>query len=153
MQIVLTLCIKPFQITATPCVHYPGHECTGLILTTPDFGETDGLPNAIYFSGDTVYVSELAEMRKKFHIKIALFNVGAAFVPHPDSGELIQITMCGKQAAQLFREIGAEILVPMHFESWKHFTEFGQELRASFEKGDVIDRVCWLEPGVAKRII
>ncbi|KAH7130184.1 beta-lactamase superfamily domain-containing protein [Dendryphion nanum] len=144
---------KPFQITATPCIHYPGHECTGLIITTPNFGETNGLRNAIYFSGDTIYVEELAEMRHKFHIKIALFNIGAAWVATAPDVEPIQITMCGKQASRLFREIGAEILVPMHFESWKHFTEPGHELRASFEEEGVSEHVCWLEAGITQKIV
>ncbi|KAH9860356.1 hypothetical protein J1614_011687 [Plenodomus biglobosus] len=144
---------KPFEITATPCVHYPGHECTGLIVTTPDFGQTNGLPNAIYFSGDTVYIEELAEMRRKFHIKIALFNVGAAWVATAVDAEPIQITMGGEQAAHLFRDIGAEILVPMHYESWTHFTEHGDDLRKSLEKEGVSEYVRWLEPGVTQRIV
>jgi len=152
-SIETTICGKPFQITATPCVHFPGHECTGLIITSPEFGETNGLPNAIYFSGDTVYVEELAEMRQKFHISIALFNVGAAWVAPEPGKDLIQITMCGKQAARLFREIEADILVPMHFESWKHFTEGKDGLRSAFEEAEIIDQVRWLEPGVKQKII
>ncbi|KAK0191509.1 hypothetical protein F5146DRAFT_1224235 [Armillaria mellea] len=42
---------KHFQVTGTPCRHLPGGECTGFIITAPKFGSTDGLPNAIYFSG------------------------------------------------------------------------------------------------------
>ena len=144
---------KSFQITATPCVHFPGHECTGLVVTTPDFGETNGLPNAIYFSGDTVYIKELAEMRRKFHITIALLNIGAAFVTPEPGADPLQITMCGKQAARLFRDIEADILVPMHFESWKHFTEGREALRSAFEAAGVLDYVRWLEPGVTQKII
>lgn len=143
----------PFKVTATPCVHYPGHECTGLIVSTPSFGETDGLPNAIYFSGDTVYVAELAEMRKKFHISLALFNVGAAFVPEAAGSEPLQITMGGKQAAHLFRDIGADILVPMHFESWKHFTQGKVGLREEFKEAGIMEQVRWLEPGVPQKIL
>ncbi|KAG4439434.1 hypothetical protein IFR05_005081 [Cadophora sp. M221] len=144
---------RPFKITATPCVHFPGHECTGLIVSTPEFGQTDGLPNAIYFSGDTVYVPELAEMRRKFHITIALFNIGAAFVSTGPGSEALQITMGGKQAARLFRDIGADILVPMHFESWKHFTQGKEGLRSELEAAGIIDQVRWLEPGVRQRIV
>ncbi|KAM5341492.1 hypothetical protein ACJ41O_014523 [Fusarium nematophilum] len=147
----LTIGREEFYVTGTPCVHLPGGECTGFIITSPTFGETDGLPNAIYFSGDTVYVEELAEMRGKFHISIALFNVGAAFAPMPD-GTTRQITMGGKQASRLFREIGADVLVPMHYESWGHFTEKGGKLAEVFGEEGILDRVCWLEPGVRKRI-
>ncbi|KAK0455610.1 putative Zn-dependent hydrolases of the beta-lactamase protein [Desarmillaria tabescens] len=126
-------------------------ECTGFILTAPEFGSTDGLPNAIYFSGDTVYIEELAEMCNKFHIVVAVLNLGAAKAPLPDGP--LQITMDGKQAARLFREIKADILVPMHYESWNHFTQFGKELAKVFEEEGIQDKVCWLTPGVSKKVI
>ncbi|KAL2132163.1 hypothetical protein VTI74DRAFT_4126 [Chaetomium olivicolor] len=116
---------KEFEITGVPCVHVPGDECTGFVLTTADFGQTDGLPNAIYFSGDTVYFEELVQMREKFHIS----------------------------AARLFKETGADVLVPMHYMSWKHFTQFDEELKHAFEEAGVLEKVHWAEPGVVKRII
>ncbi|KAK7424508.1 hypothetical protein QQX98_000473 [Neonectria punicea] len=104
---------KTFHITATPCQHLPGGECIGFVITTDDFGlSLDGRPNAIYFSGDTVYINELARLSDMFNITVAMFNVGAAFTALP--GNLLQITMDGKQASRLFRDIKADILVPMH---------------------------------------
>ncbi|KAF2854473.1 hypothetical protein T440DRAFT_541789 [Plenodomus tracheiphilus IPT5] len=99
---------KPFEITATPCVHYPGHECSGLIITAPDFGDTNGLPDASYLSGDSVYVQELAEVCRKFQVKIPLFNVGVAWVTTAPDAEPFEITIGGEHAARLFRDIGAE---------------------------------------------
>lgn len=55
-----------FEVTGTPCVHLPGGEVTGFIVTHPSFGRTDGKPNAIYFSGDTIYLPELARMKERF---------------------------------------------------------------------------------------
>ncbi|RMJ15233.1 hypothetical protein CDV36_005108 [Fusarium kuroshium] len=143
---------EQFSVTGVPCQHVPGNECTGFIITSPDFGETDGLPNAVYFSGDTVYFEELAEMRNKFHISIAILNVGAAMVPMPPDGTMKQITMCGKQASHLFQEIGADVLIPMHYESWGHFTENGEKLSEVFEKEGISEHVAWLQPGVQKVI-
>ncbi|KAM0426337.1 hypothetical protein ACHAPT_008378 [Fusarium lateritium] len=142
---------EQFQVTGVPCQHVPGGECTGFIITSPAFGETDGLPNAMYFSGDTIYFEELTQMRDKFHISIAIFNIGAAFAPTP-SGEPLQITMGGEQASRLFREIGADVLVPMHYESWGHFTENGEKLAEVFEKEGILGKVSWLDPGVQKKI-
>lgn len=142
---------EQLSVTGVPCQHVPGQECTGFIITSPTFGETDGLSNAIYFSGDTVYFEELTEMRNKFHISIAIFNIGAAIVAMPD-GTKKQITMCGKQASRLFREIGADVLIPMHYESWGHFTEDGEKLSESFEKEDMLEHVLWLRPGVPTQI-
>jgi L-ascorbate metabolism protein UlaG (beta-lactamase superfamily) len=142
---------KHFDVTGTPCQHLPGGECTGFVVTTTDFGTTDGLPNAIYFSGDTVYLEELAQIRQKFHISVALLNIGAAMAPLPGTEPLL-ITMNGKQAAQLFREIGADILIPMHFEAWDHFTEGKEKLAEAFQNEGLSDEVRWLEPGVAQKI-
>ncbi|RYP38031.1 hypothetical protein DL766_001213 [Monosporascus sp. MC13-8B] len=142
---------RRFQVTGTPCQHLTGGECTGFILTAVEFGETEGLPNAIYFSGDTVYLEELAEMRKSFHISMALLNVGAAMAPLGNPPPL-QITMDGKQAARLFREINADVLVPIHYESWGHFSQNGQQLAKAFEEEGIQEKVCWLVPGVSKKV-
>ncbi|KAK0656860.1 beta-lactamase superfamily domain-containing protein [Cercophora newfieldiana] len=148
----LTFGGREFAITGTPCVHLPGGEVTGFIITTPEFGETDGLPNAIYFSGDTIYLPELAQMKDKFHISVALLNIGNVLVPHPEGG-VLQITMAGEDAARLAREIEADVLVPMHFESWAHFTEGKEELRGALEREGVQEKVVWLEPGVKTRVV
>lgn len=143
---------KQFKVTGTPCQHLPGGEVTGFILESPTFGTgPEGLPNAIYVSGDTIYLEELKEMRKKFHIAVAILHLGAAYVPLPDGP--LMITMDGKQAAKLMREIGADIMVPIHYESWTHFTQFGEELVKVFKEEGVHDKVCWLTPGVPKRVI
>lgn len=65
----------------------------------------------------------------------------------------LKITMDGVEAARLFKEIGADVLVPMHFESWMHFTEGREALVAAFEKEGVMDKVFWLEPGVKMALV
>jgi L-ascorbate metabolism protein UlaG (beta-lactamase superfamily) len=141
-----------YGITATPCQHFPGGECTGFVLTSPNFGHSaDGRPNAIYFTGDTVYIDELAKIPEKFHVVAAVMNLGSAHVNIP--GGLLQITMDGKQAAHLFRTLKADYLIPMHYESWGHFTECGQDLVKVFKEEGIFDRVCWLEPGKSVKIV
>ncbi|KAK8101873.1 hypothetical protein PG999_012247 [Apiospora kogelbergensis] len=157
-SVPLTIGGRRFEVTATPCQHLPGGECNGFILTAPEFGATtsdEGVarPNAIYFSGDTVYLEELARMRERFHISIALLNIGAAAVVPPGGGDPFLITMDGRQAARLFREIEADVLVPMHFESWDHFTEGRDGLEAAFKSEGVLDKVVWLELGVPRRVL
>lgn len=143
---------KKYEITSTPCQHLPGGECTGFILTTAEFGASaDGRPNAIYFTGDTVYIDELAKIPEKFHIVAAVMNLGAAYAALPDGR--VQITMDGKQAAHLFRTIKADFLVPMHYESWGHFTQFGQDLIKVFKEEGIFDKVCWLSPGRSVKIL
>ncbi|EQB50976.1 hypothetical protein CGLO_09534 [Colletotrichum gloeosporioides Cg-14] len=146
---------KIFDITATPCDHVPGDECVGFVIRAESFGiSSDGRPNAIYFSGDTVYVPELAQLATRFHIAAALMNVGEARVqieapPAPKR----QITMGGKQASQLFRDIKSDWIIPMHFDSWDHFTQHGEDLRSEFEKEGVSEKVKWLVPGKAVRVL
>ncbi|CAE6381614.1 unnamed protein product [Rhizoctonia solani] len=143
---------KDFDITGTPCVHLPGGETTGFIVQTASFGTSpEGLPNAIYFSGDTIYLEELAQMRKKFHIALAILNLGAVIVPGPDGP--LQITLDGKSAVKLIHDIEADVVVPMHFDSWKHFTEPSTESAQVFVGAGLKDKVVWLEPGVAKQIL
>lgn len=144
---------KHFDVMGTPCQHLPGGECTGFVITSPEFGTADnGKPNGIYFSGDTVYLEELARIRDDFHVSVALFNIGAAMVVSPDMPEPMLITMDGKQAARLIREICADVMIPLHFESWDHFTEDKEKLAKVLKSEGVDDKVCWLELGIAQKI-
>ena len=140
-----------YTITATPCVHLPGGECIGFVITADHFGTTENKPNALYFSGDTVHIEELAVLREKFHIPIALFNIGKAMVPKPD-GSMLQITMDGTQAAKLARDIDADVVVPLHFEGWNHFKEGKEDLLEVLKNEGVGDRFKVLVPGVATKI-
>ncbi|KAF1313679.1 Zn-dependent hydrolases of the beta-lactamase, partial [Globisporangium splendens] len=148
---------KSFKITGTPCKHLPGGECIGFVIESPSFGTSeDGRPNAVYFSGDTVYTSDLAEgLRQRFHIKLAVVSLGGAMAPSGVPGEgPIMITMDGKQGAQLMREVGAELMAPMHFNSWGHFTEHGDALRQVLAADPEIGaRVRWLPPGVPQHLL
>ncbi|RAH71411.1 MBL fold metallo-hydrolase [Aspergillus aculeatinus CBS 121060] len=143
-----------YEITGTPCVHLPGGECTGFILHTAAFGHAaDGRPNALWVTGDTIYLEELQHMKHKYHIKLAVMNLGAARVMYPGHAEPLQITMGGSDAARLVRELGIERIVPVHYESWHHFTEFGKDLRSTFEEEGILDKVAWVVPGVKSKIL
>ncbi|PYH94361.1 putative Zn-dependent hydrolase of the beta-lactamase protein [Aspergillus ellipticus CBS 707.79] len=140
---------KRFTIIATPTLHVPGDECTGFLVTSNDadndFGHdpSTGLPNAVYFTGDT------------FHVCAAVMNLGNAHAPMteaPDSPRM-QITMGGADGARLFRALGADILVPMHYESWGHFTQFGAELRQVFEAEGISEKICWLKGGDMVKVL
>ncbi|KAH8879292.1 Metallo-hydrolase/oxidoreductase [Thozetella sp. PMI_491] len=150
--VTLRLGGRDFAITGTPCVHLPGGEVTGFILSAEEFGTTDGLPNVVYFSGDTIYLPELAQIAKKYHVTAAVLNIGKVMVALPPDNEPLQITMDGAEAAQLFRDLKADVLVPMHYESWEHFTQKGDELKKALETAGVSDKVIWLKPGEKTKI-
>ncbi|KAI3321128.1 Metallo-hydrolase/oxidoreductase [Xylariaceae sp. AK1471] len=152
---ILELGGRRFEITATPCQHLPGGECIGFLLSESSFGHNaDGKPNVIYFSGDTVYFPELSNtIRERWHVSLALLNLGGAAVPVAGEDGLLQITMDGKQAAQLAREIGADVLVPMHYKGWNHFKESTEHLKKALDEGGVADKVVWLKPGIATKVL
>ncbi|CAG8920222.1 unnamed protein product [Penicillium salamii] len=143
---------REFRITGTPCKHFPIGEVTGFILECDAFGihEESGKPNAIYFSGDTVYIDELKKIKDRVHVTAAVLNLGNATFDFPIGP--IQITMDGKQAVQLMEDLGADIMVPMHFEDWEHFTEHGQDLVKTFHEAGIMHKVCWTAPGVTKTV-
>ncbi|KAF5010387.1 hypothetical protein FDECE_3439, partial [Fusarium decemcellulare] len=61
--------------------------------------------------------------------------------------------MGGKGAVNMFRQLQADILVPVQYESWHTFTQFGTDPRKVFEEEGISDKICWLEPGQNKRVI
>ncbi|KAK9415770.1 putative Metallo-beta-lactamase domain-containing protein [Seiridium unicorne] len=128
-------------------------ECIGFAITAHELGTTGGLPNAIYFSGDTVYIKDPARIKDRFHVSVTLLNIGAAMAVPPGMTELLLITMDGKEATKIFRDLGADILIPMHFESWDHFTESKDDLVEVFRDEGISDYVHWLTPGVATKVV
>ncbi|KAG6597843.1 Zn-dependent hydrolases of the beta-lactamase [Phytophthora cinnamomi] len=106
------------------------------------------MPNVVYVSGDTVHIPELAsELPKRYHVVVALMNLGKAIAPLPTGP--VQITMDGAQGAQLTHDIGAEKMVPLHFESWKHFKESVEDVRAELAADAAVkNKVVWVVPGV-----
>uniref|UniRef100_M4B3X8 Uncharacterized protein n=1 Tax=Hyaloperonospora arabidopsidis (strain Emoy2) TaxID=559515 RepID=M4B3X8_HYAAE len=151
----VTLNGQQFKITGTPTQHWPGGECTGFILESPSFGvnDADGLPNVVYVSGDTVHIPELADrLPKKYHIVVALLNLGKAIFSVP--GGQLQITMGAEQAAKLTSDIGAEKMVPLHYESWKHFTESDDDVHSALSADAAVkDKVIWVVPGKKTTIV
>ncbi|KAJ0420263.1 putative Zn-dependent hydrolases of the beta-lactamase protein [Aspergillus carlsbadensis] len=150
--ITWTIAGKVFEVTGTPCKHLPGGECTGFVITADDFGVSpDGKPNALYISGDTVYIDELTQIAERWNVLVAVLHFGKAEVETPQGP--LQLTLDGKQGARLFRELGAEVLVPVHFDSWAHFTQRGEALRRELEDEGVGESVLWLEPGEPTRVL
>lgn len=61
----------------------------------------------------------------------------------------VQITLDAHSAIDLVREMGAEVMVPVHLDSWSHFTEHSDDLKRIVKKDRFEDKVCYLEPGHA----
>lgn len=146
--------VEDLKIEGTPCQHLPGGEVTGFLLSSPSLLGVDGdtsKPNAIYLSGDTVYLPELAKMKEEYHIKLAIVNVGDVHIA-PMGKEPVKITMDGSDVVQLCKEIDAEVVVPVHYEGWKHFSTEVEKMRTQINEG-LGAKVHWVLPGVNTRVL
>lgn len=140
---------KHFTITATFCKHWIEGETVGFMIESDSFGidTATGLPNAVWFGGDTVNAPELQHIKEKWHVVVAILNLGNAIV------EGLQITMSGHDAAILCQDLGVEYICPIHFDGWLHFTEHGEELKKSLVRESIVERVRWLKLGEAVQIV
>jgi L-ascorbate metabolism protein UlaG (beta-lactamase superfamily) len=98
-----------------------------------------------------VYIEELKQIAEKWNVLVAVLHFGKAKVSTPEGPP--KLTLDGKQGARLIRELGAEILVPVHFDSWAHFSQQGKALKKELEGEGVGESVLWLEPGKATKVL
>ncbi|MGP3638150.1 MBL fold metallo-hydrolase [Streptomyces sp. 24-1644] len=128
-------------VTGVPALHGPGArkdlepvvgEVVGFVLTG------DGLPT-LYISGDNAQLSLVREIADRFGpVDTAVLFAGAVRTPVLDRALL---TLDSAQAAEAARILGARRIVPVHFDSWAHFTEGREQLVDAFTTAGLIDRV------------
>ena len=104
----------PLRITMTPAKHWGARMFNdthrgfgGYLLDSP------GSPR-IYHSGDTAYFRGFAEIGRDLKPEIALLPIGAYF---PDSYRAVHTSP--EEALQAFLDLGAEALVPMHYNTFR----------------------------------
>ena len=132
------------RVTAVPAQHGPdGCEpitgvVIGFILTAAD------LPT-VYVSGDNASLAVVREIAERFGpVDTALLFVGAVRTGLFDGALL---TIDSEQAAEAAVILGARRVVPVHFNSWAHFTEGAEPLRDAFAAAGLTDRLTLLAPG------
>ncbi|MGV9449932.1 MBL fold metallo-hydrolase [Streptomyces sp. NPDC003635] len=130
-------------ITAVPAIHGPGPkeavepftgEVVGFVLT----GE--GLPS-VYVSGDNASLDAVKEIADRFGpVDTAVLFAGAPRFPVLfDNAPLV---LDSSQAAEAARLLGARRVVPVHYDSWDHFTEGREDLVSAFTEaglGELLD--------------
>ncbi|MFD7257755.1 MBL fold metallo-hydrolase [Streptomyces sp. NPDC059874] len=133
------------HVTATPARHGPaGTEAvTGTV--TGFVVQYDG--GTLYISGDTVRHDALDEIGERFAIDTAFLHLGDAHFP--TTGDLA-FSLSAAEGAELARTLGARTVVPLHFESWEHFTEAPARIEEAFAAPDLAGRLRLLTPGVAE---
>lgn len=128
------------QIIATPARHGPAHmdrgPVIGFVLQHPNTG-------AVYVSGDTVWYEGVAEVARRYEIRTAVLNLGAARVAAVGPWHL---TMTAKEAVELARVFAVAEIIPLHFEGWEHFSEGRKEIEQAFREPGLEDRLRWSAP-------
>ena len=106
--------VEGLKVTATPARHWGARMFKD---THRGFGgyvlEARGAAS-VYHSGDTAYFGGFAEIGRRLSPKIALLPIGAYF---PDSYRGVHTSP--EEALQGFVDVGAETMVPMHYNTFK----------------------------------
>ncbi|GAA2820113.1 MBL fold metallo-hydrolase [Streptomyces showdoensis] len=129
-------------VTAVPALHGPGAreaiepivgQVVGFVLT----GE--GLPT-VYVSGDNASLDLVKETAVRFApVDTAVLFAGAPRFPVLFDGATIVLDSA--QAAEAAVILDARRVVPVHYDSWAHFTEGRDEVIAAFAAAGLADRL------------
>ncbi|WP_086558677.1 MBL fold metallo-hydrolase [Streptomyces africanus] len=131
-------------VTGVPAVHGPGpreevEPVTGQVVGFVLTGE--GLPT-VYVSGDNASLEAVREIAGRF----APVDTAVLFAGAPRFSVLFDnevIVLDSAMAAEAARILGARRVVPVHYDSWAHFTEGREELAAAFTAAGLADRLDW----------
>jgi L-ascorbate metabolism protein UlaG (beta-lactamase superfamily) len=128
------------EVTATPCRHGPPgfHAIVGDVIGFVLRWEGGSL----WISGDTVLYDGVRELASRVEVDVALLHLGR--VQFPVTGPL-RYTLSARAAVQLCDLIRPRIVVPVHYEGWKHFHEGRADVERAF-RGTAHD-VRWLPIG------
>ena len=109
--------VDGMQVTATPAKHWGARMFKdthrgfgGYVLEAP---ADAGIPR-VYHSGDTAYFGGFAEIGQRLRPEIALLPIGAYF---PDSYRAVHTSP--EEALQAFVDLGAETMIPMHYNTFR----------------------------------
>jgi L-ascorbate metabolism protein UlaG (beta-lactamase superfamily) len=139
--------VGSITITATPARHGPAGiepfagEVIGFVLQSSDGSAP------IYITGDTVWYDGVAEVARRFKAGIVLIFAGAAQTRGP-----FHLTMDTNDAVETAQAFPDAVIVPVHYEGWRHFKQSGEDLRKTFSALGFGSRLHLLEPGVATAI-
>lgn len=129
-------------VTGMPAVHGPGareevEPITGQVVGFVLTGEN--LPT-VYVSGDNASLAVVKQIAERFSpVDTAILFAGAPRIPVLFDGALIVLDSA--QTAEAAKILGARRVVPVHYDSWAHFTEGRDELIAAFNAAGLIHRL------------
>jgi L-ascorbate metabolism protein UlaG (beta-lactamase superfamily) len=120
--------VGDITVTAAPALHGPpGAErlvgpVIGFLLEASD-------EPTVYISGDNASLALVQQIADRFPaIEVAVLFAGAARVPSIDAA----LTLTSTDAARAAQILGAQVVIGLHTEDWKHFSETRVDLEAAF---------------------
>lgn len=129
-------------VMGVPALHGTGNredvepitgQVVGFVLTG------DGLPT-VYVSGDNASLDLVRQVAERFApVDIAILFAGAPRFSGLFDGE--PIVLDSAQAAEAAHILDARRVVPVHHDSWAHFTEGRDKLAAAFTAAGIADRL------------
>jgi L-ascorbate metabolism protein UlaG (beta-lactamase superfamily) len=139
---------RSVRITATPARHGPAGGDRGPVIgfLISDARSSDGRPQSIYVSGDTVWYEGVEEVARRADVRVAFLFMGAARVHEVGPAHL---TMTADEGVLVARAMPNAMIIPLHYEGWAHFSEGRAEIERVFDAEGFSDRLCWLTPGHA----
>ncbi|GHE12568.1 MBL fold metallo-hydrolase [Streptomyces alanosinicus] len=131
-------------VTGVPAIHGPGSreqvepiagQVVGFVLTG------QGLPT-VYVSGDNASLDAVREIADRFApVDTALLFAGAPRFPVLFDNQ--PIVLDSAQAAEATKILDARRVVPVHYDSWAHFTEGHEDIDAAFTAVGLAGRLDW----------
>jgi L-ascorbate metabolism protein UlaG (beta-lactamase superfamily) len=134
---------RVLRVTATPARHGPADGDRGPVIGFV-LAFTDQPEHAAYVSGDTVWYDGVAEVARRFPVRVALLFTGAARVKEVGPAAL---TLTAADAVAAARALGDALIIPLHFEGWAHFSESRDDLAQAFAAAGLSERLRWPVPG------
>jgi L-ascorbate metabolism protein UlaG (beta-lactamase superfamily) len=123
-------------------------EITGGVITVVGFVlSAPGVPT-VYFSGDNSELDVVEEIAAKFlSIDVAVLNVGGAKFDVLAHGAYI--TLSNERALEAAKILKASKVIAVHEDSWAHFSQNAEEVRALFDANGLGSAIIALQPGEA----
>jgi L-ascorbate metabolism protein UlaG (beta-lactamase superfamily) len=131
-------------ITATPARHGPAGiekiqgDVTGFVLSVRGGKKLD-----IYITGDTTYYEGVAEVARRFDPDYIFMFAGGSRTRGP-----FYVSMATNDAMDLALAFPRPIIIPLHYDGWKHYTQDIEEVRRAYEVLEIGQQLRILEPGV-----
>jgi L-ascorbate metabolism protein UlaG (beta-lactamase superfamily) len=137
---------EALSITATPARHWGARMFNDTHRGFGGYAVESASGPKIYHSGDSAYFDGFAEIGRRLKPEIALLPIGAYF---PDSYRAVHTSP--EEALQAFLDIQAEVMIPMHYGTFRLGREPMDEplrrlLRAA-ERAGISERVVALAEG------